>query len=81
MVICVPPRLPGFQLLRDTFAGKILTTFLEFIGGKTWSVLVLAVLSLSMDTLRNMIARVELAKVVDKSCALLKTVNNYTFLH
>ena len=21
------PRLPGFQLLRDTFAGKILTTF------------------------------------------------------
>ena len=25
MVICVPPRLPGFQLLRDTFAGKNLT--------------------------------------------------------
>ena len=24
MVICVPPRLPRFQLLRDTFAGKIL---------------------------------------------------------
>ena len=22
MVIRVPPRLPGFQLLRDTFAGK-----------------------------------------------------------
>ena len=25
MVIHVPPRLPGFQLLRDTFAGKNLT--------------------------------------------------------
>ena len=24
-----PPRLPGFQLLRDTFAGKILITFSE----------------------------------------------------
>jgi len=22
MVIRIPPRLPGFQLLRDTFAGK-----------------------------------------------------------
>ena len=27
MAIRIPPRLPGFQLLRDTFAGKILITF------------------------------------------------------
>ena len=27
MVIRVPPKLPGFQLLRDTFAGKNLEKF------------------------------------------------------
>ena len=27
MVICVPPRLLGFQLLRDTFAGKKIALF------------------------------------------------------
>jgi hypothetical protein len=34
MVIRVPPMLPGFQLLRDTFAGKI---FSDFWGAKNIS--------------------------------------------